>query len=104
MYRYPSTASRGITCALTGRRKDPRRPGVIGDMDPVHASTPADLRARLGLLALERDAARRTQLSEDNPYMTDLHDEIAEVEHAYVCSAVAAIAELRADLGGRLRG
>jgi hypothetical protein len=73
-------------------------------MDPVHASTPADLRARLGLLALERDAARRTQLSEDNPYMTDLHDEIAEVEQAYVCSAVAAIAELRANLGGRLRG
>ena len=44
------------------------------------------------------------ELSEDNPYMTDLHDEIAEVEHAYVCSAVAAIAELRANLGGRLRG
>ena len=73
-------------------------------MDPVFASTPADLRARLGLLALERDAARRSELSDDNPYMTDLHDEIAAVERAYVCSAVGAIAELRANLDGRLRG
>jgi hypothetical protein len=73
-------------------------------MGPTHESTPAGLRARLNLLALEREAAEQSGLSADNPYMTDLHCEIDEVEEAYVIAAVTEIAELRADFDGPLRG
>ena len=73
-------------------------------MEPLHETNPADLRARLGLLTLEREVAQRSSLSADNPYMTDLYDEIAAVERAYIGAAVTEIAMLRADLDGSLIG
>jgi hypothetical protein len=73
-------------------------------MRPDDHTTPADLRARVGLLALEREAAEGSSLGDDSAYMVDLRDEIAAVEAAYVGAAVIEIASLRADLDGRLVG
>jgi hypothetical protein len=66
--------------------------------------SPVDLRARLGLLALERAAAERSPLANDPRYMADLFDEIDAIQAAYVGSVVIEIARLRADLDGRLNG
>ena len=73
-------------------------------MRPDHRPSPADLRSRLGLLALERDAAKRSSLAANSHYMADLDEEIAAVESAYVGAAVVEIASLRADLGAPLVG
>ena len=73
-------------------------------MPPDHRQSPADLRARLGLLALERDAAKRSSLAANSHYVADLDEEIATVESAYVGAAVVEIASLRADLGAPLVG
>ena len=78
--------------------------GVRRDMPPDHRPSPADLRARLGLLALERDTAQRSSLAANSHYMADLDEEIAAVESAYVGAAVVEIARLRADLGEPLVG
>jgi septum formation topological specificity factor MinE len=73
-------------------------------MRPDHRLSPADLRARLGLFALERAVAERSSLAENAHYMADLRHEIAAVESAYVGAAVTEIATLRADLGAPLVG
>ena len=73
-------------------------------MPPDRRPSPADLRARLGLLALERDTAQRSSLAENSHYMADLDEEIAAVESAYVGAAVVEIASLRADLDAPLMG
>jgi hypothetical protein len=66
--------------------------------------SPVDLRARLGLLALERAAAEQSPLADDPRYMADLFAEIDAIQAAYVGSVVIEIARLRADLDGRLNG
>jgi hypothetical protein len=73
-------------------------------MPPDHRPSPADLRARLGLLALERDVAKGSSLSANSHYMADLDEEIAAVESAYIGAAVVEIASLRADLDAPLVG
>jgi len=66
--------------------------------------SPVDLRARLGLLELERAAAEQSPLANDPRYMADLFAEIDAIQAAYVGAAVIEIARLRADLDGRLSG
>jgi hypothetical protein len=66
--------------------------------------SPADLRAQLNLLALEREAAKESGLADDPNYMSDLVAEIHAVRAAYVGSAVTEIATLRAGFDGRLHG
>jgi hypothetical protein len=63
-----------------------------------------DLRAQLGLLALERATAELSPLADDPRYMADLLEEIESVQAAYVGAAVLEIALLRADLDGRPQG
>jgi hypothetical protein len=62
------------------------------------AQSATDIRHQLELLELERAAALETALRDDVAYMTDLRDEIVATRHAYVGSAVAEIAALRAEL------
>jgi hypothetical protein len=88
----------------TGLKEGIPSNGVRTDMRPDDRPTPADLRARLGLLALEREAAQRSPLADDSHYMVGLREEIAAVESAYVGAAVIEIATLRADLSGALVG
>jgi hypothetical protein len=82
------------------------RDGVLRGMDTTQLPplSPVDLRARLGLLELERAAAERSPLANDPRYMADLYAEIDAIQAAYVGSVVIEIARLRADLDGRLHG
>ena len=66
--------------------------------------SPVGLRARLGLLELERAAAEQSPLANDPRYMADLFAEIEAIQAAYAGAAVIEIARLRADLDGRLYG
>jgi len=66
--------------------------------------SPVDLRARLGLLELERAAAEQSPLADDPHYMADLFAEIDAIQAAYVGAVVTEIARLRADLDGRRYG
>lgn len=74
-------------------------------MDPTEQRlSPVDLRARLGLLALERDTVAQSPLADNAHYMADLAAEIDAVSAAYVGIVVTEIATLRADLDGPLGG
>jgi hypothetical protein len=62
------------------------------------AQSATDIRQHLELLELERAAALDTVLRDDLAYMADLREEIVATRHAYIGSAVAEIASLRAQL------
>ena len=64
----------------------------------------ADIRLKLELLETERAIALDTVLRHDPAYMADLREEIHATQHAFVGSAVAEIASLRADPSGRQVG
>jgi hypothetical protein len=68
------------------------------------AHSAADIRLKLELLETERAIALDTALRHNPAYMADLRDEIAATQHAFVGSAVAEIASLRAQLSGRQVG
>jgi hypothetical protein len=63
-----------------------------------------DIKQHLDLLRHERVLALDTALRHDPRYMADLEQEILATRHAYVGSAVAEIAQLRAELSGRSWG
>jgi len=64
----------------------------------------ADIRLKLELLQTERAIALDTALRHNPAYMADLRDEIVATQHAFVGSAVAEIASMRAELSGRQVG
>ena len=68
------------------------------------AATAAELRRHLAVLNAERAAADLEGLSDNREYMDDLEDEIAVERRAYVGTAVAEIASLRAAISGPLDG
>jgi hypothetical protein len=82
------------------------RGGVLRGMDTSGSQrlSPVDLRARLGLLELERAVAQQSPLADDPRYMADLFAEIDAIQAAYAGGVVIEIARLRADLDGRLYG
>jgi hypothetical protein len=63
-----------------------------------------DIKQHLDLLEHEKVLALDTALRDDPRYMADLEQEILATRHAYIGSAVVEIAELRAQLDGRLWG
>jgi hypothetical protein len=82
------------------------RGGVVRGMDTIGPQqlSPIDLRARLGLLELERAAAEQSPLANDPRYMADLFAEIDAIQATYVGTVVIEIARLRGDLDGQLYG
>jgi hypothetical protein len=64
----------------------------------------ADLRLALSQLTAERFEATDLGLAQNEVYMAELDDEIAELRHAYVIAAVTEIASLRAQLTGVAAG
>jgi hypothetical protein len=64
------------------------------------AQSATDIRLHLELLEIERATALETALRDDAAYMSDLREEIVATRHAYIGSAVAEIASLRAQLSG----
>jgi len=81
------------------------------DPDPVTtmqidtlAASAADLQQGLRLLYAERSLAQLVGLSADLDYMTNLLDDIAVHESAFIGAAVTEISTLRAELGGPLLG
>ena len=64
----------------------------------------ADLRLALSQLTAERFEATDLGLAQNEIYIAELDDEIAEVRHAYVIAAVTEIASLRAQLTGVAAG
>jgi len=68
------------------------------------ARSAADIRLKLELLETERAIALDTALRHDPAYMADLREEITATQHAFVGSAVAEIASLRAQISGRQVG
>lgn len=67
-------------------------------------ATAAMLRQRLWSLQGERLEALDAGLGANTLFMADLDRELESVRDAYVGTAVAEIAMLRADLSGRLQG
>ena len=72
-------------------------------IDTLTASA-ADLQQGLRLLYSERSLAEFVGLGADLDYMTNLLDDIAVHESAFVGAAVTEISTLRAELGGPLLG
>jgi hypothetical protein len=70
------------------------------DATPMTAQSAADIREHLVLLETERALAIEAGLRDDPLYMADLREEIVATRAAYVGSAVAEIASLRAQLSG----
>ena len=64
----------------------------------------SDARARLIRLQTERFHALELGIEDPSPYMTRLHDAIADAHRAYVTSAVLEIAVLRESLEGTFHG
>jgi len=58
-------------------------------------SSVADVRNQLALLRNERALAMTTPLRHDAAYMADLDEEILATRHAWISSAVLAIARFR---------
>ena len=59
-----------------------------------------EMQGHLRQLQAERALALIEGLSSNTAYMADLDDEIAAARHAYVGSAIVAIAPRRAELSG----
>jgi hypothetical protein len=76
-------------------------PGPVTQDSPATAAT---LRQRLWALEGERLEALAAGLGANTLYMDDLAREVDAVRQAYVGTAVTEIAQLRADLSGRLEG
>ena len=66
--------------------------------------TAADLRIVLYQLTAERLDALELGLANNEMYMAELAEEIAEARHAYVIAAVTEVATLRAQLTGAVVG
>jgi hypothetical protein len=66
--------------------------------------TAAEARQHLLDLRFERAIAEPSGLLDDVSYVTQLEDDIAATEHAYVGLVVTEIATLRAELEAPLRG
>jgi hypothetical protein len=66
--------------------------------------TATELHTQLDRLRAERTEARATGLAEIALYISDLEREIDECRHAYVRTAVAEIAALRAELSAPQMG
>ena len=64
----------------------------------------SEIRAQLARLHLERIDAQEVGLSGNEPYMTDLDEEIFETRAALTLTAVTEKAVARAELSGRLFG
>jgi hypothetical protein len=76
-------------------------PGPVTQDSPA---TAAMLRQRLWALEGERLEAVAAGLGANTLFMDDLAREVAATRVAYIGTAVTEIAELRADLSGRLQG
>jgi hypothetical protein len=81
-----------------------RMVGPSGWCEPRAMTEAVERQKRLRQLQAERQLASIEGLAGDRAYMADLEDEIETMRHAYVGSAVAEIALLRAELSGRLVG
>jgi len=66
--------------------------------------TAAEARRYLLDLRFEKAIAQPSGLLEDASYVSQLEEDIAATEHAYVGLVVTEIATLRAELGAPLRG
>jgi hypothetical protein len=63
-----------------------------------------EIQDELRMLYLERALAEIEGLADEDNYMADLLDDIESQKSAFVGAVVTEIAQLRAQLGGALRG